>query len=186
MSGRLAGVSTNGSPSPVLRSGLIELRPYTKEDEESFVALFQDPEVVRYVGDGLQSEAADRELFQRVFSRVYPTNKFAVWAVTVDGSIIGHAELKPSPRDDIDGWELVYAIDRSHWRRGYGRTVASLVTSYGFDDLRLPVVFATVDTENTSSLALLASLEYTRVGETVENGQRVAVLSARPQITPGG
>ncbi len=177
-------MSTTGSSSPVLRSGLIELRPYTRADEESFVALFRDPEVVRYVGDGLQSEAADRELFHRVFSQVHPTNKFAVWAMSVGGSIIGHAELKPSPRDDIDGWELVYVIERSHWRRGYGRAVAALVTGYGFDDLRLPVVFATVDTENTSSLALLAGLGFSQVGETVEDSQRVAILSAHAPVTP--
>ncbi|WP_298251494.1 GNAT family N-acetyltransferase [uncultured Arthrobacter sp.] len=170
-------MSTTGSPSPVLRSGPIELRPYTETDEEAFVALFQDPEVVRYVGDGLETEEADRALFHRVFSEVYPVDKFAVWAVLAEGSVVGHAELKPSPRDDVDGWELVYAIRRSHWRRGYGRLVASLVIRYGFDELRLPMVFATVDLENTASLALLKGLGFAQVGETVDNGQRIAVLS---------
>ncbi len=178
MSGRLAGVSTTGSSSPVLRDGLIELRPYTKADEEFFVALFQDPEVVRYVGDGLETEAADRELFHRVFTRVYPTNKFAVWAVVAHGLLIGHAELKPSPRDDIEDWELVYAIQRSHWRRGYGRAVAALVTRYGFDTLRLRAMFATVDTENTPSLALLESLGFVRIEETVDGGRRTGILVA--------
>lgn len=170
-------MSVIGSPSPVLQSGPLQLRPYTEPDEQFFVDLFQDKDVVRYVGDGLQSEEADRALFHRVFTHVYSTDKFAIWAVELDGDLIGHAELKPSPRDDIEGWELVYAIRRSHWRRGFGRLVAERITRYGLENLQLPAVFATVDTANSSSLALLAGLGFTRTAEVTENGQSITVLS---------
>jgi ribosomal-protein-alanine N-acetyltransferase len=167
-----------GSPSPELHCDPLTLRAYRPADETAFVELFQDPAVMAYVGDGLQSADEDRALFHRVFSHVYPEQKFAVWAVVLEDAVIGHAELKPSPRDDIDGWELVYIIGSGYWLRGFGRQVAGTVTRFGLTTLGLPAVYATVDTRNTASLTLLAAQGFSVIDETDEDdGSRVAILA---------
>jgi hypothetical protein len=43
--------------SPTLRTERLLLDNYTLCDEESFVALFCDEDVVRWMGEGLQPEA---------------------------------------------------------------------------------------------------------------------------------
>lgn len=169
--------------TPVLTTDRLVLRPYTPADEEAFVALFQDQEVARYVGDGPATEAEDRALFGRVFTLVYPTGKFAVWAVERDGHVVGHAELKPSPTDDIDGWELVYVLARAEWGMGLGSELARAVTRYGCDVLGLDRVYATVDADNTRSLQLLARLGYREVGVRHEEQAVVRVLA---YDEPGG
>lgn len=153
------------------------LRPYRAEDEDHFVGLFQDPDVSRYVGDGGDpgDPAEDRALFGRIFSLVYRENRFAVWAVERDGSYIGHAELKPSPSDDVDGWELVYMLSRANWGTGLGGEVAQAITRYGLVDLQLPAVWATIDHGNAASIKLITRLGYELVAIRPEDGTSVHI-----------
>ncbi|MGH3692913.1 MAG: GNAT family N-acetyltransferase [Pseudonocardiaceae bacterium] len=58
--------------TPTLRTARLLLDPYVPEDEESFIALFQDARVSRWMGDGPASVAEDRALFRRIFTKVYP------------------------------------------------------------------------------------------------------------------
>ncbi|HEY0638492.1 MAG TPA: GNAT family N-acetyltransferase [Pseudonocardiaceae bacterium] len=143
--------------SPTLRSARLLLDEYTPADEESFVTLFGDERVSRWMGDGPEPEAETRALFHRVFE-VYGANRFDVWAVRLDGRHVGHAELKRT--EQVDGHELIYALVPAVWRRGLGGEVARTVLAYGFGTLGLDAVHATVAPENTGSLALLAALGF--------------------------
>lgn len=71
-----------------LRTERLLLERYVPEDEDSFVALFQDVRVSRWMGDGTSSEEDDRALFGRVFTKVYAENLFDVWAVRRDGRLV--------------------------------------------------------------------------------------------------
>ena len=165
------------APTAELATARLRLRAYARADEEPFVALFQDPDVARYVGDGRQSEQQDRALFGRIFETVYPTERFAVWAVERGGAVVGHAEIKPSPSDDVPGWELVYILARSQWGQGIGTELADVVTDYGFA-LGLPDVWATVDADNVGSIRILDRLGYTLRGERDEGAGRVLIYAA--------
>lgn len=165
------------APTAALETARLRLRAYARADEEAFVALFQDADVARYVGDGLQAEQEDRALFGRIFETVYPAERFAVWAVERDGAVVGHAEIKPSPSDDVPGWELVYVLARSQWGQGIGTELARAVTAYGFG-LGLPEVWATVDADNAGSIRILDRLGYTLRGERDEDTGRVLIYAA--------
>ncbi|MER7402500.1 GNAT family N-acetyltransferase [Streptomyces sp. NPDC000070] len=54
---------------PTLRTARLFLDAYTPDDEDDFVALFQDSRVSRWMGDGPAAEADDRALFGRIFTR---------------------------------------------------------------------------------------------------------------------
>ncbi|MFK4070720.1 GNAT family N-acetyltransferase [Streptomyces sp. NPDC029674] len=161
--------------TPELRSERLSLSPYAASDEADFVALFQDEAVGRWFGDGMQSEAADRELFGRIFSRVYAERLFSVWAVRYEGRYAGHAEIKPSPEAWLDGHEIVYGLTRESWGLGLGTELARLLTSYGHETLGLSEVHATVDSENAPSLALLERLGYTRTRTVAEESGTLTV-----------
>ncbi|MCP2334558.1 MULTISPECIES: GNAT family N-acetyltransferase [Actinoalloteichus] len=158
----------------VVRTDRLLLKPYVREDEESFVRLFQDEEVVRYVGDGLQTEAADRALFHRVLTDVYPTRRFDVWAVWLDGAHVGHAELKPCSR--AEGHELIYALARAVWGRGLGRELVGGLLRQAFAVRRLPELHATVDVLNTRSLVVLAAAGFEAVRDFTEEGGGITRL----------
>ncbi|WP_199044519.1 GNAT family N-acetyltransferase [Glycomyces salinus] len=164
--------------TPTLRSERLVLEPYVPEDEEDFVALFGDTRVSRYMGDGPEPEEANRALFWRVFPNVYDKGAFDVWAVRENGVLVGHAEIKPT--EVSGGHELIYALAHSAWGRGLGTELAKRIVAYGFEDLDLSEVHATVAAENTVSLAIMTKLGFEHVRDDPnEDGTVTRVLTLR-------
>ncbi|MFF3394316.1 GNAT family N-acetyltransferase [Streptomyces sp. NPDC002669] len=167
--------------SPALSTARLCLEPYAPGDEEDFVALFQDHRVSRWMGNGPCTEAEDRALFGRIFSKVYAQDLFDVWAVRHGGRFVGHAEIKPS--EEVGGHEIVYALAVTAWGRGFGTEIAEVLTGYGFGTLGLPEVHATVAAENAASLALLGRIGFRHVRDMLEDDgstTRVLTRSAPP------
>jgi len=152
----LAGSAWVREATPVVRTPRLTLRPYSLVDEEAFVALFGDPRVTRWVGDGPELEEANRRLFGRVFTVVYAQHRFDVWGVWHQGQLIGHAEIKPT--EVSGGHELIYVLAAEVWRRGLGTE------------------HATVAAENVGSLALLDRLGYRRVRDIDQDTGGVPVV----------
>ncbi|KPC80834.1 GNAT family N-acetyltransferase [Streptomyces sp. NRRL S-4] len=152
--------------TPELRTARLLLTPYTPSDEEEFVALFQDARVSRWMGDGPSTEAEDRALFGRVFSRVYARELFDVWTVREEGTTVGHAEIKPTP--ESGGHEIIYALSPGAWGRGLGTELAGSLVDYGFGVLGLRDVYATVAAENEASLAVLRRIGFRHVRDVPE------------------
>ncbi|MFD0380388.1 GNAT family N-acetyltransferase [Streptomyces sp. NPDC127112] len=164
--------------TPTLRTERLLLDPYLPDDEEAFVALFQDTRVSRWMGDGPVPEEEDRALFGRIFTKVYARGLFDVWAVRRDGELIGHAEIKRT--DAVGGHEIIYALAPAAWGAGLGSELARALTAYGFDTLSLAEVHATVAAENGASLALLERIGFEHVRDiTEDDGSTTRVLTLR-------
>lgn len=165
--------------TPTLRTERLLLEPYVPEDESSFVALFQDTRVSRWMGDGPDTEEADRALFRRIFTKVYANDLFDVWAVRQDGVLVGHAEIKRT--DAVDGYELIYALTPAVWGSGLGTELARAILAHGLDTLRLTEVHATVAAPNEASLAVLTKLGFELARDIQnDNGSYTRVLTCRP------
>jgi RimJ/RimL family protein N-acetyltransferase len=159
-----------------LRTPRLLLTPYTADDEDDFVALFQDTRVSRWMGDGPSSEAEDRALFGRIFSKVYAQDSFDVWAVRLEGRLVGHAEIKRT--DEAGGHEIVYALAPGVWGGGLGTEVAEALVSHGFGALGLTEVHATVAARNEASLRLLDRIGFAHVRDIEEaDGSLTRVLT---------
>ncbi|MBB4887924.1 GNAT family N-acetyltransferase [Streptomyces netropsis] len=168
--------------TPTLRTERLLLEPYIPEDEEGFVALFQDTRVSQWMGDGPASEASDRALFGRIFTKVYAQNLFDVWAVRRDGLLVGHAEIKPT--DVVGGHEIIYALAPTAWGVGLGTELAEAIVAYGFDALGLTEVHATVAATNEASLTLLDRIGFEHVQDIKEeDGSTTRVLTRRLAAT---
>ncbi|MEV8524237.1 GNAT family N-acetyltransferase [Streptomyces sp. NPDC052000] len=168
--------------TPTLHTERLLLEPYTPEDEEGFVALFQDTRVSRWMGDGPASEAAVRALFGRIFTKVYAQDLFDVWAVRRDGHLVGHAEIKPT--DVVAGHEIIYALAPTAWGSGLGTELAEAVIAHGFDTLGLTEVHATVAAPNKASLTLLSRIGFEHIRDIEEDdGSTTLVLVRRSQTT---
>ncbi|WP_280461425.1 GNAT family N-acetyltransferase [Nocardia carnea] len=160
-----------------LHTRRLVLERYGPEDEEAFVALFQDTRVSRWMGDGPSSEAADRALFGRVFTKVYADDLFDVWAVRRDGRLVGHAEIKPT--DAVEGYEIIYALTPQVWGNGLGVELAEALVAYGFHTLGLTEVHATVAAANKASLRVLSKVGFTHIRDITENDGSTTLLLTR-------
>lgn len=138
-----------------METGRLTLRRYAEEDKANFIKLFTDAEVMTYVGDGVLTREQAEAFWQKLFEKLYPQN-FNIWAVFVkeDSSYIGHAGIYPRPARKED-WEFVYFLNRKSWNKGYATEIARKIIEYGFKELSLPEVFATVDDVHSASIHVL-------------------------------
>lgn len=131
------------------------LRRYAEQDKTDFISLFTDAAVMKYVGDGVLTEAQAEAFWQKLFEELYPQN-FNIWAVFTkeDSRYVGHAGIyaRPSKKED---WEFVYFLSRDAWGKGYATEIARRIIEYGFEKLNLPKVYATVDDEHSVSIRVL-------------------------------
>ncbi|MEV5600084.1 GNAT family N-acetyltransferase [Streptomyces sp. NPDC052299] len=165
--------------TPSLHSERLVLEPYVPADEEAFVALFLDPRVSRWMGDGPWSEEQYRTTFSRIFTHAYGREGFDVWAVRRDGRTIGHAEIKPAKV--VEGHELIYGLAPEAWGQGLGTELARTIVAYGFEVLGLDQVYATVAEPNTASLGALRKVGFQHVRDIIEEDGSTTLLLAREQ-----
>ena len=140
------------------------IRPYTATDKDDLIRLFTDAEVMKYVGDGVLTEEQAEEWWHKLFNKFYPQG-IDIWAVfsKSDSEYIGHAGIYPRPTKKED-WEFVYFLSRKSWGKGYATEIARAIIEYGFNEIKLPEVFATVDNEHQNSIRVLekAGLRFLR------------------------
>ena len=131
------------------------LRRYAEKDKKHFIALFTDVAVMKYVGDGVMTGEQAEAFWRKLFETLYPQN-FNIWAVftRADSRYVGHAGIYPRPAKKQD-WEFVYFLNRESWGKGYATEIARRIVEYGFEELNLPEVFATVDDEHSASIRIL-------------------------------
>jgi RimJ/RimL family protein N-acetyltransferase len=131
------------------------LRRYAEKDKKHFIALFTDVAVMKYVGNGVMTGEQAEAFWRKLFETLYPQN-FNIWAVftRADSRYVGHAGIYPRPAKKQD-WEFVYFLNRESWGKGYATEIARRIVEYGFEELNLPEVFATVDDEHSASIRIL-------------------------------
>ncbi len=131
------------------------LRAYVEKDRADFIALFTDAAVMKYVGKGVLTIEQAEAFWTKLFEKLYP-QKFNIWAIFTkeDLQYVGHAGIYPRPTRKED-WEFVYFLRRDAWGKGFATETAKKIIEYGFEELRLPEVFATVDDDHPASIRVL-------------------------------
>jgi [ribosomal protein S5]-alanine N-acetyltransferase len=135
----------------------VVLRDFTPEDASAVLAYHSDPEVMRFlpaVVRGNQTLDAVQALLREASedaSRV-PRLRHDL-AVTLAGDVVGAARLHLGI-DRAEG-EVGYILRRDVWGSGVGTETAGLLVSYGFTELELGRLWATVDQRNVVSMRVL-------------------------------
>ena len=138
-----------------METGRLVLRRYAEQDKADFIDLFTDETVMKYVGDGVLTGEQAEAFWEKLFDKLYPQN-FNIWAVFAkeDAGYIGHAGIYPRLTRKED-WEFVYFLNRKSWGKGFATEIARRIIEFGFEELNLPKVFATVDDVHSASIRVL-------------------------------
>jgi RimJ/RimL family protein N-acetyltransferase len=138
----------------------VTLEPQLAAHSAELYAVIKDPALYTYIDQKEPaSEAALRERLAKLETRSSPdgTEDWLNWIVrNPAGELVGYVQATVD-RAHSEA-EIAYVLGRDYWRRGYAfaacRTMISeLQASYGVTH-----VTATLDPENTASLALLGKL----------------------------
>jgi [ribosomal protein S5]-alanine N-acetyltransferase len=132
------------------------LRLYTDFDREDLIKLFTDEAVMKHVDTGVFSQEKAEEIWLKLIEKFYPQGITTIYAVDdkTDGHYIGHAAIRPRPIRE-DEWEISYILKSAEWGKGYATELARKLVEIGFDELNLPALYATVDTDNFASIHVL-------------------------------
>jgi ribosomal-protein-alanine N-acetyltransferase len=157
---------------PTVTTERLTLRPFVPADRPAYAALRADPEVVRFLPGGealvpFAEEIAESRIasFRDAWSRGY-----GVWAVeeTATGVFVGQAGLASLERSSQV--EVLYALARPFWGRGYAREAAAASLRFGFETVGLDRIVAFVVPENTASARVLTAVGLRATGDTDYNG----------------
>ena len=116
-----------------------------------------DPEVVRFMPWGPNTETATHEFIERSLAsqREEPRDKFELAVTLADnGRAIGGCGIRVSASSDR-GADMGYCLRRDAWGLGYGTEASRRIVRFGFERLGLHRIVATCDVENLASARVL-------------------------------
>jgi RimJ/RimL family protein N-acetyltransferase len=146
---------------PEIETERLRLRPLGIGDLDPWHRqIFSDPKVTRYlpVPNPIPREGAVERLASQVES--WQTRGFGVWAVLEKASnqLVGHSGfVTPEVPDRI---ELIYALGRDWWGRGFATEAAAACLRHGFEVLDFTEIAALAFPENEPSIHVMLKLGF--------------------------
>ncbi len=146
----------------------VRLRVPTADDAATWCELFDDPEVMRYIGDGSRRDLPYYEDLIDTQQKNATATGLCLFSVVADADVVGFAGVQtwsrpwgPTGQPEI-GWRL----GRAYWGHGYAteaaRAVVELARAQG-----LPRLVAMIQSANTASFAVAHRLGMTLERELV-------------------
>ncbi len=152
-----------------LRTERLILRDFEEADWESVHTYASDPEVVRYMEWGPDSEEDTSDFIQRVIThqRAEPRRHFELAVVLKEEDrLIGGCGI--SVEGHLEG-SIGYCYSRHFWGREYATEAGETILAFGFEQLGLHRIFATCDTESVASAKVLEKIGMRQEGHLRED-----------------
>lgn len=156
------------------------MRPPEGRDLDAFVAIHEDPEVLKHLSSSGPSQG--RVAGWRIIAMLighWQLRGYGHWTVLekATGSVVGRVGLWYP-----EGWpgvELGWIIRRSRWDSGFATEAARAAIKFGFDDVGLDHIISLIAGDNPRSVRVAE-----KVGETLERfdvieGEKTAVYGIR-------
>ena len=154
---------------PLLTDRLL-IRDVTEADAELMFDLDSDPEVMRYIGPQLASDASwyrDRIRTKYIPHQAHPWH--GVWVVFDRGNsdYLGNVSVRPadeSPEAQVLGWnradeiEIGFRFRQAVWGQGIATEAAKALIAIALADPTTTAIVAYVDKSNAASLRALQKL----------------------------
>jgi RimJ/RimL family protein N-acetyltransferase len=132
------------------------LRIFRPDDLDDLARLFNDADVLRYVGDGKPTtrEEADRTLQSII--RHWQTHGFGRWAAFDKRSekFVGFGGL----RSLFGTPEVVYHLAKANWEKGLATELGRAALRFGFEDRGFDRIVAIAKPENVASIHVMNKL----------------------------
>jgi [ribosomal protein S5]-alanine N-acetyltransferase len=147
----------------ILETERLMLREFALDDADFMLAVLNDPDFVRYVGDRRVRTSGDaRGYLQGRVLASYERHGFGMYLAVrkSDGATVGICGLVK--RDSLEDADIGYAFLPAYRGHGYARECAGAVLDLARVRFGLRRVVAIVDPDNADSIRVLESLNMTR------------------------
>ena len=148
-----------------LTTNRLHLREITLDDVPAIFSYFSNPQVTKYYGMEPFTTVEQTEQLVRHFATIYEQNKGMRWAIELKerSGLIGTIgfNLLSSPHNRV---EVGYELHPDFWGRGIVGEAVEAVVRFGFEELKLNRIGATVFVENKASQQVLINQGFEREG----------------------
>lgn len=143
---------------PIETSRLI-LRKIQDSDVQGMYALDSDPDVHHYLGRKPIHTIEEAQGVIDYIRRQYHDDGIGRWAMILknEGKFVGWAGLKyeREVRHDMHYYDLGYRLLKKYWGQGFATEAARASLKYGFENMKLPVIYAGAHVDNSGSNKVL-------------------------------
>lgn len=161
---------------PTLDTARLRLRPWHDDDLEPYAAMCADPEVMRYLGDGVPLSRANAWRSMAMFVGHWQLRGYGMWAVEERDSRVFVGRVGLHRPVGWPGLEVGWMLDRSTWGRGYATEAARASLEYAWRALDADHVISLITPGNQASIRVAERLGQTREGTFDLNGLEVLVF----------
>ena len=153
-------------PMFTLRTPRLFLRELELSDASALVRIYQDAEVMRFMGPPPATIDEERANIERHRRQSYERYGYGLWATILreTGVLIGRCGLLCTRIDSHMETELSFLLDRAYWGQGYASEAARAILQTAGHRFGIDRVVAVVHPENIASLTAVERLgfEYER------------------------
>jgi RimJ/RimL family protein N-acetyltransferase len=144
----------------------LKLRPLTENDLHHLIELDQDPAVMEFLGNQVNSTAFLENLLSNILKRQTKVFNYGVWMADEisTGETIGWFSLEPIPQFQNE-FEIGARIKPRFWRKGYAAEGFNFLVDYGFNDLKLSKIIGCCHVNNEKSQQLLLKCGLVRAAD---------------------
>lgn len=165
------------------RTERLILRDWSLEDIAAYAAIIADPEVMRYIGNGMPRDRGQAEDFVRAMMHHQVERGWMRFAVehAETGTLLGFSGFddKNGPLDF--GWRL----GREFWGGGFGFEASAAALWVGRNTFGLTKITAQSFPENVGSVRIMEKMGMSLIGQREEQGKPVVVFGF-PAECPDG
>jgi len=145
------------------------LRRPRLSDAKALHAMFGDPEVMRYIGDGSTlTPAKTKAWIEKALAR-WKADGFGHYVIEKDRKVIGRAgflvwdpdEWKTGTLAELGSHaaiELGWMLAQEHWGKGYATEAAMALRNYGFKELKFERLISLITHGNDASVKVAERL----------------------------
>lgn len=148
----------------IIETKRLLLRDFKKTEWKVVHNYASDPEVVRYMDWGPNTEEETKSFLERAISRQKEQPRTCYDLAIVLKSqkvIIGGCGICVSNPKNREGW-IGCVLHRDFWGKGYATETAMTLLHFGFERLNLHRIFATCDPNNLASAHVLEKVSMQR------------------------
>jgi RimJ/RimL family protein N-acetyltransferase len=162
------------------------LRMFRESDLDGYAAMFADPEVTRYIGEGRTLPRWEAWRSMAAMLGHWQLRGYGMWALErrSDGELVGRAGLW-----NPEGWpgiEAGWTLRREFWGHGYATEAARASLEFAFHELKLPRIISLIHPENHRSIRVAERLGERRDGQTELFGKPALIYAILCDQWTGG
>jgi ribosomal-protein-alanine N-acetyltransferase len=141
---------------PSIETGRLRLRMVRRDDLDDLAALFADPDVVKYIGDGNPASRADAAKAVDSMTAHWQNHGFGRWIATdkLNGAFIGFGGL----RSLFGTPEVVYHLTKNNWGKGFATELGRAALRFGFEERGFDRIVAITKPPNLASIHVMEKL----------------------------